>query len=216
MTFLTPSVTGEIYHVFTRSIAQFTVFRKHEDYRRAIDLLAYYLLADLPVSFSKYIPTQEANLAHKKRVQVIAYCVMPTHIHLVVKQLAEDGIRFYMNTVLNSYTQYFNKKYNRKGPLWESRFRRVLVNSDEQLIHLTRYVHLNPVTAALIDRPEAWEYSSYWEYLHGNTEQPRISDWTGLLDIRPEYYQKFVNDGMDYYRKKSLISEIILEEEAPA
>jgi putative transposase len=79
---------------------------------------------------------------------------MPTHIHLVLRQLKDGGISKFMSNILNSYSRYFNIKHNRKGPLWEGRFRKVLVGSDEQLLHLTRYVHLNPVTACLVDKPK--------------------------------------------------------------
>ncbi len=78
---------------------------------------------------------------------------MPTHIHLILKQLKEDGISAYMSKILNSYTCYFNRRTKRKGPLWESRFKRVEVTSDEQLLHLTRYIHLNPVTAHIVEEP---------------------------------------------------------------
>ena len=70
-----------------------------------------------------------------------------------------------MRRLLNSYTRYFNEKIKRKGPLWEGRFKKVLVNSDEQLLHLTRYVHLNPVSAGIVEKPEDWPCSSYREYI---------------------------------------------------
>ncbi|MCM8826817.1 MAG: hypothetical protein NC904_04785 [Candidatus Omnitrophica bacterium] len=70
-----------------------------------------------------------------------------------------------MSRVSNSYARYFNIKYGRRGPLWEGTFKNVLVNNDEQLLHLTRYIHLNPTTAFLVERPEDWSFSSYREYL---------------------------------------------------
>jgi len=166
MTFLTPSITGEMYHVFTRSIAGCQVFRQPEDYRRSVELMGYYLPMDGSISYSRSVRFPKLrNPSGIPRVQLIAYCIMPTHIHVVLKQLVNNGIHSYMNTVLNGYTHYFNKKYNRKGPLWEGRFRRVLVTSDEQLMYLTRYVHLNPVIAGLVNDPGSWEYSSYAEYM---------------------------------------------------
>ena len=60
-------------------------------------------------------------------VEIIAYCIMPTHFHLVVKQLKEDGISFFIQQILNSYSRYFNIKTKRKGPLWEGRFQNVII-----------------------------------------------------------------------------------------
>jgi putative transposase len=120
-----------------------------------------------------------------------------------------------MNTVLNGYTHYFNKKYNRKGPLWEGRFRRVLVTSDEQLMYLTRYVHLNPVIAGLVNDPGSWEYSSYAEYMQ-NTLVAGFCDWSGILDIKSERYRSFIMDGMDYYRCASLIQSVSIDQDTTA
>ena len=73
-----------------------------------------------------------------------------------------------MGDILNSYSRYFNTKQKRKGPLWEGRFENVLIKTDEQLLHLTRYIHLNPVTAYLVDQAKDWQASSYNEYLENS------------------------------------------------
>lgn len=84
-------------------------------------------------------------------VDVIAYCIMPTHLHFVLCQLKDNGISIYMKNLLDSYTRYFNTRYKRKGPLWEGRFKSILVQTEEQLLHLTRYIHLNPISGALVN-----------------------------------------------------------------
>jgi putative transposase len=210
MTFLTPSVTGEIYHVFTRSISKFSVFRSKKDYERIVQLLKYYLYAGARLSYSRFLNSAvDKSVVPYERVQILAYCIMSTHIHLIIKQLNDDGIRFYMSTVLNSYTKYFNGKYNRKGPLWEGRFRRVLVTSDEQLLCLTRYVHLNPVAAGLVERAEHWEHSSYSEYLV--KREDGICKTDGVLEMRPDKYRSFMNDNLDYIKKWNVIREVSID-----
>jgi len=105
----------------------------------------------------------------EKVIHIIAYCLMPTHIHMLLEEVKEDGISIFTNNVLNSYTRYFNTKHKRKGPLWEGPSKKVTIKSDDQLLHLTRYIHLNPVTAYLCNKPEEWPYSSYNEYIKPNT-----------------------------------------------
>jgi putative transposase len=116
-----------------------------------------------------------------------------------------------MSTILNSYTRYFNTKHKRKGPLWESRFKSVLVETDEQLLHLTRYIHLNPVTAFLVDKPEEWKASSYNEYLLKVSGSDRTCNYDGILDIEPSSYRKFVEDRISYQRELAKIKELLIE-----
>jgi putative transposase len=137
---------------------------------------------------------------------------MPTHLHLVLQQLKKDGISKLMNLVLNSYSSYFNKKHNRKGPLWESRFKVVAVQADEQLLHLTRYIHLNPVTALLVNSPEEWKYSSYGEYLSLTEKDQRICDFNGCLEINPLEYQRFVCNRIAYQRELAKVKSLLIDE----
>lgn len=112
-----------------------------------------------------------------------------------------------MRKVLDSYSKYFNINNNRHGPLWESRFKDVLVTDDEQLLHLTRYLHLNPVSAGLINNPEQWPFSSYGEYL-GKTKTG-ICAWDGLFEIDFKRYKKFVHDRTDYQKSLSSIKRLL-------
>ena len=216
-----PLVSGEIYHIYTRSIAEYVVFNNALEYERLIQLIRYYQ-SEKELRFATFI---ESDLAQKigfeqalrtitkdqnQLVQIIAYCLMPTHPHLILKQLADTGISTFMRKVLEGYSTYFNNKHKRKGPLWESRFKSVLVNKDEQLLHLTRYSHLNPVTAHLVDRPEDWVFSSYREYLNKSGVK-KICQYADVLEINPISYKKFVNDRISYQRELAKIKGLLLE-----
>ncbi|OGW71290.1 MAG: hypothetical protein A2047_04340 [Omnitrophica bacterium GWA2_41_15] len=144
-------------------------------------------------------------------IQIICYCFMPTHIHLVLKQLKDNGISDFMMHILNSHTRYFNIKHNRKGPLWESKFKKVLVDSDEQLLHLTRYIHLNPVTACIVNKPEEWRYSSYNEYVSDGTVTDGICEYKNILDINSFSYKKFVENRISYQRELAKIKGLMLD-----
>jgi len=214
----TPLVNGEIYHIFTKSIAGFKIFNTPNDFRRMLNTLIFYSSEKTPCKLSLFLKKQ-TNIDSKpalecsaqKIVEIIAYCIMPTHIHLILKQLADDGISKYINLILKSYSKYFNEKYTRKGPLWESRFKNVLVETEEQFLHLTRYIHLNPSTAYLVNEPANWEFSSYKEYLGKTDRDKRMCNFLSYLYMDISSYENFVTDFIDYERTISKIKHLILD-----
>lgn len=217
-------VVGEIYHIYNTSIAGFNIFNSNREYSRIKNMIKYYQVENMPLRFSDFIGLENvkkdgfnnhfisASKGKDKLVQIIAYCTMPTHLHLILKQLIKDGISTSIGNILNSYSRYFNTKHRRKGPLWEGKFKNVLVKTDEQLLHLTRYIHLNPVTEHLVDKPEDWPDSSYREYLLRVKDNERICEYDDLLDIKPTSYKKFVDDRISYQRDLAKIKRILLEE----
>ncbi|PIS46966.1 MAG: hypothetical protein COT17_05820 [Elusimicrobia bacterium CG08_land_8_20_14_0_20_51_18] len=202
---------NNVYHVFAKSIAGYKIFDQKNDARRFLNTVLFYNAEKPESKFSLRGERKDdkINPGHSGKIlKIIAYCVMPTHFHLIIEPIKPENISHYMNVVLKSYSRYFNVKHNRKGPLWESRFKSVLVETDEQLLHLTRYTHLNPVTAYLVNKPEDWNFSSYKEYL-GLTE--KICEFEDRLKIQPEQYAKFVNERISYQRELAKIKDLILE-----
>ena len=219
-----PLAVGEVYHVFNKSIAGFKIFNAESDYLRIIATIRYYQASGCSLSFSDFLrlkKTEENNIneclddylkdKEEKAADILAYCIMPTHIHLILKQLKENGISLFMSNILNSCSRYFNTKHKRKGPLWEGRFKNVLVETDEQLLHLTRYIHLNPVTAYLVNKPADWAASSYKEYLLEKETNSRICNYEPVLKCFPGHYEKFVEDTISYQRDLAKIKNQILE-----
>ena len=95
-------------------------------------------------------------------VELIAYCLMPNHFHLLIKQIDDNSLKNFMKSLTVKYSMYFNKKYDRVGQLFQGRYKAVLITNDSYLLHLSRYIHLNPseYTNNLVDA-----YSSYGDYL---------------------------------------------------
>lgn len=212
-----PLAKGENYHIFSKSIADFKIFKNKSEYERMRNLCRYYTIDKPPLKFSAFMEIkgkdvlkEEYFTGKEKLVKIIAYCFMPTHIHLILKQLKENGISIYMSNILNSYTHYFNIKHKRRGPLWESRFKNVFISDDEQLLHLTRYVHLNPVTAYLVNTPQDWDFSSYKEFL-GRDEEMGMCDFREMLNIDPVGYGEFVISQIDYQRQLQQVKQLFLE-----
>ncbi len=213
-----PLVNYCVYHVCTKSIAGFKIFRNQIDYSRMIDMLWYYSYERPPMRFSFYRILErrgkegflEKELSKKEfLVELIAYCLMPTHMHLILAQLKDEGISLFMKNLLNSYTRYFNIRNGRVGPLWQGRFKSILIQTDEQLLHLTRYIHLNPTSESLVDKPEKWKYSSYHEYLNPGDEN--LCNFLKYIKIDPNSYRKFIEERKNYQRILTGIKHLCLE-----
>ncbi|MDO8573842.1 MAG: transposase [Candidatus Daviesbacteria bacterium] len=212
----------EIYHVFNRGVEKRPTFTDRREQNRAILAMNFYRFVEPPVKLSRFltIPKEDQmklweGLKKDNRilVEIICFCLMPNHFHIMLKQKVENGISSFISNFTNSYTKYFNKKHDRIGPLFEGIFKAVRIESEEQLIHTSRYIHLNPVSSFLIEPEglESYEWSSYPEFL-GITDKNLVVK-NLILDIFPsvETYKKFVLDQVDYARQLELIKHLILE-----
>ncbi len=216
-----PLETGKVYHILNKSIAGFKIFSRKKDFLRGIETIKYYQRNKQPFKLSRAIEIRKQKkkplekrmrkklAGTKMLVGIVCYCLMPTHIHLVLKQLQDKGISIFMNNVENSYTRYFNTSRDRKGPLWQGPFKNILVESDGQLYHLTRYIHLNPVTAYLVENPEDWQFSSYKEYLLDAKE--KICNYEDYIDIETDSYREFVESRVCDQRELQRIKDLLLE-----
>lgn len=216
-------ITGEVYHVMNKSIAGFKIFSGQRDYLRMLQIARYFTIDDRLPKFSEFLERKDVSTVgfekclheyfgeSKKYVQLIAYCFMPTHIHLTLKQLRDNGISTFMSNLANSYARYLNTKQKRRGPLWVGKFKSVHIKTDEQLTHLTRYLHLNPTSAGLVKNPEDWIWSSYTEYINPDQVEYSLCQFEELIDMTPSKYQEFVDDQKDYQRQLSILKKIALE-----
>jgi len=205
---------GNIFHVFNKSIANFGIFKDKNNCQRFIELLDYYNSSlvkerfSLAVSKKKYHFTSLFIKKENPLIKIIAYCIMPDHYHLLVKISKSNTFTKFINDLENSFTRYFNIKFKRKGPLWQSSFKTVKINNNEQLLHVSRYIHLNPVTNYLVDEPEFWTYSSYNSYLNNKILSKYLYE---ISILEPVDYKKFVENNIDYQRKLKIIKRLILE-----
>jgi putative transposase len=137
----TPLVSGERYHIYNRGVDKRVVYLDIEDYLRFYQTLAF---------FNTPEPTMNYRLAQgsysdgsKKLVEINAYSLLPNHFHLIVEQLVDGGISEFMKRLSGGYTNYFNEKYDRSGSLFQGKFKRVHISSDEQFNYLFSYVNEN-------------------------------------------------------------------------
>ena len=218
----TPIVTGEIYHTFNRSIARQPIFLSVRSYSRALELINFYSYIQPRLRFSHYnrLPLKEKadfledlKINGRKQIKLFAFCLMPNHVHFLMKELEKNGISRFMSNFQNSYAKYLNLKTNRTGSLFQSMFKAVRIESDEQLIHVCRYIHLNPLTSYVIrdvDGLERYPWSSYPEYFKGISD---LIDTNLISDFFPskKEFRKFTLDQVDYQRQLDKIKHLSLE-----
>lgn len=176
--------TDSYFHIYNRGVNRRIIYKDKEDYQFFEQLFARHLGAK-PVGDAK----GREYLWFRPQVDLLAYCLMPTHFHLLMYQKDDDiAISKLLQSICTAYTMYFNKKYKRRGPLYENNFRASHITSDSYLLHISRYIHLNPKNYM------SWPYSSYDDYVNiPSKDWLKVEPLLELFDSRAEYIE-FVND----------------------
>jgi len=213
----------EVYHIINRGVGQNPIFTKHKDYQRFLEVLEFYLYSNPPIRFSYYNRLSPKNKKkfidklkknHPPLVKVIAFCLMPNHFHLLLRQNQYDGILQFMKNLQNSYARYFNTKYERKGHLFQWTFKAVHIETEEQLLHVSRYIHLNPSTSYIVkikDLPK-YSWSSLPEYLDVKKSWFTNTDLILSHFKNRKTYRKFVFDQASYQRRLAGLKHLFLED----
>jgi putative transposase len=220
---LFPLVTGEIYHVFNRGIDGRPTFIRKKEYERVKELIRFYQWKDLSVRYSvfrEWDEERQQNLMKKIRsfgeplVEIIAYCFMPNHFHLLVRQSSSGGTSKFLSNMQNSYTRYFNTKNHRLGSLFLDQFKAVRIEDEVQLLHVSRYIHLNPYTAFVVktlDELSFYPWTSIPEYLE--LDKREICQKQLLMGYFKNVtaFRSFVFDHAAYQRRLIGISHLTFE-----
>lgn len=203
-----PFVTGQIYHIYNRGTEKRHIFESDRDRSRFIKTLIYYKIEGPKPKFSTF--KKKDFLGNKQIVEIFCYCLMPNHFHLLIKQTKDGGITEFMSKVLNSYTKYFNTKHKRVGALLQGQFKAVLVESEEQLLHLSRYIHLNPIASFLSKDLDKYPWSSYSEY---TSKKSGFCSKTEIMNFfkTPQSYKTFIHDQIAYSQSLEIIKHQLIE-----
>lgn len=214
---------GGMYHVYNRGVEKRIIFEDEQDYKVFLKYLKEYLSppskSPTKTSFlirnQSYVGIERQPKNYNTQLELLAYCLMPNHFHLLIKAIQGKSLKTFMQSLLTRYSMYFNKKYKRVGSLFQDRYKAVFVNEESYLLHLSRYIHLNP---AEYTKDLLKAYSSYADYLGlRNTEWINSKLILSYFNnkVLPDFvkvnsYKNFVEN----YKSdsKSILGNIIIEE----
>ncbi len=200
---------GGYYHVYNRGVERREVYLNPAQYNRFMYLL-YLSNTSSPLRMDGILQNKkgltslemaEIIFTQKRKERLVdigAYCLMPNHFHLLLKEREENGISKFMQKITTGYTMFFNKKHERSGALFGGTFQATTVNNDEYLKYLFAYIHLNPVKlidsdwkkGKIVNKQYAKEYlenypfSSYFEYVGKDRVEKSILNKVEF----PEYF----------------------------
>lgn len=225
---------GEIYHIYNRGVEKRRIFLEDKDYLRFIHDLFEFNDQNSPLNLTYYFKhkqSKEVPLPKIKReprkllVEILIFCLMPNHFHLMVKQKIEGGITSFMRKLGTGYTNYFNQKYERVGSLFQGVYKIAHLKNETHFIHFPYYVHLNPLDLKFLEWRseklknyketmkflENYRWSSFLDYI-GKKNFPSVTQREFLLEFfeGPEQYKK---DTMKWLKGMDLeeIKDIVLE-----
>lgn len=219
---ITPLVSDHYYHIFNRGVAHQPTFLLAKDYERFLIYLSYYRHKKAPVRLSKLLQIRVdirkkiltgLETTNDTIVDIIAYCCMPNHFHILLKQHVDGGVSLFMKKITDGYTRYFNTKHQRVGPVFQGAFKAVLINTNEQLLHVSRYIHLNPVVSVVIRENDflSFPWSSLQSYINNKSSQ-FVNSQPVLENFRnSQKYLEFVRDQIDYGKHLEEIKHLTFE-----
>jgi REP element-mobilizing transposase RayT len=184
----------QYYHVYSRGVAKQTVFLDNDDYGYFLNLFRRYL-SSKPENSKRHGPYPHFG----NRLQLLAYCLMPNHVHMLIYQTDKTAMTELLRALMTSYSMYFNRKYDRVGPVFQSRYKASRITTPAYLEHISRYIHLNP--SSWKDYP----YSSLPYYL-----KQRSAEWVQPEPILSIFAgsKEYLRFAEDYEQQKQILDEL--------
>lgn len=216
-------INNKFYHVYNRGIDHRPTFIKLNQYQRAVKTIWYYSYQSPPFRLSHFLPMSVEDKQKiinslkniPKLVEIICYCLMPNHFHFLLQQRLDNGISKFMSQFQNSYTRAFNTQVNRSGSLFDRQFKAVRVYDDEQLLHVSKYIHLNPLTGHVVKSEKElinFPWSSLPEYLMIKTNNIcNLKEILSRFKSRSEY-QQFILNEKTYQKQIKKIQHLMLDQ----
>jgi putative transposase len=179
-------VDDSYYHVYNRGVEKRCIFLDDQDYKTFLSYLKFYLSPPLlRGETSKSFPSQELQ-NHSQQILLLAYCLMPNHFHLFIKQKDAVAMSYFMRSLSTRYSMYFNKRYLRVGTLFQGVYKAAYIDHEMQYLYLSKYIHRNPLALGYTaTNLKEYPYSSYRNYL-GIIQQ----NWVHPEEIRDYFSQE--------------------------
>lgn len=215
-----PLITGEIYHVYNKSIADENIFGDFKYLKKILEIVDYYRF-NQKIRLSRFYDLsdslQEIYLKEIRKtrpfVDIYTFSFMPNHLHFLLKQLQNDGIKKFISNIQNSFAKFFNLINKRNGSLFLNSFKSKRITNEEIFIHVCRYVHINHVTSRLIkfNQLASYPFSSYSWYLNNNLNRFVNTELIMNHFKSKEDFIKFHQYRVDYQRRLKKIKDLLLD-----
>ena len=220
-----------VYHIYNRGVAKLDTFRSDADYRDFHDILRYYLIG-FPAGKDRILPLSRkadpvGNGLFTVYLRALGFCLMPNHFHLLLQLLTTEGnytsqdgrirsfqvIPEFMKRVCITYTQKFNYKYSGSGAVFQGKYKIKEVPKNNDVLQVVRYMHINPVVAGIVTKPENWIYSDYNEYISSTAVLPSITHKDLILSYfnnKTEEYRTFIGSAI-YEQEGEILKEYMID-----
>lgn len=218
-----PLITDQYYHIFNRSNDRIPIFNNKWVNNHALETINYYRFTNNRFKLSLFLRWEkdrqqqlfkDMEKKNKNIVEILCFCLMPNHYHLLIRQKKKSGISKYLSNFQNSFTRYYNLRHSRSGHLFQGQFKAVRIETDEQLVQVTRYIHLNPYTGFVLknlDELRDYAWSSLPEYIAKKRSIfCNVNTVLSLFQNRKDY-QNFICSEADYQKKLASIKHLIIE-----
>lgn len=203
-------VENGYYHIYNRGVEKRTIFEDEQDYGVFLSYLKNYLSPKNINNLQSQLATSSINCYERDKIlkeinlnnfnediKLLAYCLMPNHFHLIINQIQANSIDQFINSLNTRYVMYFNKKYKRVGPLFQGVYKAALVETDEQLLYLSAYVHNNPLKLSI-------KHKSEDDYIYDLTRQPSsLLDYIGNSNTQWIYTKTILSFFKNKFPKSS-------------
>ena len=204
-------INDNYYHIYNRGTDKRQIFSDNADYVRFIHYLYGFNDNKIIPNFSRDIEGGPASNIKPRDllVEIVAFCLMPNHFHLILKQVKDGGITKFMRKLSTGYVMYFNKRNKRSGVLFQGKFKAILIDNDEYLAHLSRYIHINPLEISNSNLNN-YRWSSYLDYI-GIKNFPSVINKATINSLFPKEidYRDFISQFISSDLEK--INHLILE-----
>lgn len=213
----TEFANGEYYHIYNRGVDKRDVFQNQGDYFRFLKGLRDFnskLTREERERKTKSELSSGTELSSESEesplVEIIAYCLNLNHFHLILKQTEEKGIETFMHKQGTGYSNYFNKKNDRSGSLFQGPFKSIHIDSNEYLLYISAYVNKNNFIHGY--GSGEWKYSSLPDYTGKRNGRICSKDIIlGQFDNNAKEYEKFMDDNALYMKEKKETEKYLLE-----
>lgn len=198
------------YHVYNRGNGKDSIFKDDEDYLFFLSRLEENLFPSRRLEDrlqGKRLSAKTHTLYERKTLpdesfELVCYCLMPNHYHLLIKQTGDVSVAKLISKVCTGYSKYFNKKYSRVGHLFQDKFKAAKIDENDYIRWLSAYIHQNPHTAHLVRNLKEYPWSSYKEYMHPQAQGLCKTDIILGQFTNPSAYNQFLKESAEIIAEK--------------